>query len=236
VARILLNTWRRQGRVFGPALRDMFGVEVQYVQALQRAGAQVFLAPQGAPGAAPDEVLEGFCGLLIIGGEDLARSRPRRRGGRGPDTISPRRAPISRWFIRTGWRWQAWSEQRKVLAASAAIMMRVDEVILRDVVIQFDGRVVEVCGSSSGSLRHHVALLKEPQVRAPDRKGRSLVTLAGTMFGVDADELPRLTPFLEKVREAVRIASDRPLAWGCQAGSGRPRPARTAGWVGGSPR
>jgi hypothetical protein len=86
-------------------------------------------------------------------------------------------------------------------------MVGVDEVILRNVVIQFDGRIVEVFGRSGGSLRQHVALLKEPQVRAPDRKGRTLVTVAGTMFDVDADELPRLTPLLEKIREAIRIAS-----------------------------
>jgi hypothetical protein len=91
-------------------------------------------------------------------------------------------------------------------------MVGVDEVILRDVVIQFDGRVVEVFGNSSGSLRHHVALLKEPQVRGPDRKGRLVVTVAGTLFGVDADELPRLTPLLEKIREAMRVASDQRLA------------------------
>jgi hypothetical protein len=32
------------------------------------------------------------------------------------------------------------------------------------------------------------------------------------MFGVDADELARLTPFLEKIREAMRVASDQRLA------------------------
>ena len=91
-------------------------------------------------------------------------------------------------------------------------MVRVDEVILRDVVIQFDGRVVEVFGGSSGGLRHHVALLKEPQVHAPDRKGRIQVMVAGTLFVVEADELPRLTPLLDKIREAVRIASGQPFA------------------------
>jgi len=90
--------------------------------------------------------------------------------------------------------------------------MRVNELILRDVVIQFDGRVVEVFGRSSGGLRHHVALLKEPQIQAPNRHGRSQVTLAGTMFGVEADELARLTPFLETIREAMRIANDQPPA------------------------
>jgi hypothetical protein len=91
-------------------------------------------------------------------------------------------------------------------------MVRVDEVILRDVVIQFDGRVVEVFGSSIGGHRHHVALIKEPQIQAPNRKGRILVTVAGTTFGVEADELPRLTPLLDKIGEAVRIANDQPPA------------------------
>jgi putative glutamine amidotransferase len=64
--------WRREGEVFGPVLRDMFGVEVQYAQSLQRAGAQVYLAPQPLPGTDPAQTLRGFDGLLIIGGEDLA--------------------------------------------------------------------------------------------------------------------------------------------------------------------
>lgn len=67
-----MNTWRREGEVFGPVLRDMFGVEVQYAQSLQRAGAQVYLAPQPERGTDPAEIVRGFDGLLIIGGEDLA--------------------------------------------------------------------------------------------------------------------------------------------------------------------
>jgi putative glutamine amidotransferase len=72
MTRILVNTWRREGEVFGPVLRDMFGVEVQYAQSLQRAGAQVYLTPQPLPGADPAETVRGFDGVLIIGGEDLA--------------------------------------------------------------------------------------------------------------------------------------------------------------------
>jgi putative glutamine amidotransferase len=72
VTRILVNTWRREGEVFGPVLRDMFGVEVQYAQSLQRAGAQVYLTPQASPGTDPAEIVRGFDGLLVIGGEDLA--------------------------------------------------------------------------------------------------------------------------------------------------------------------
>jgi gamma-glutamyl-gamma-aminobutyrate hydrolase PuuD len=72
MTRILVNTWRREGEVFGPVLRDMLGVEVQYAQSLQRAGAQVYLTPQAPPGTDPAEIVRGFDGLLVIGGEDLA--------------------------------------------------------------------------------------------------------------------------------------------------------------------
>jgi hypothetical protein len=60
-------------------------------------------------------------------------------------------------------------------------MTRVDELILRTVVLQFDGRVVEVFGSPSGDVvRRHVALMKEPEIQPPNRKGRSLVTVGTT--------------------------------------------------------
>ena len=86
-----------------------------------------------------------------------------------------------------------------------------DELILRTVVLQFDGRVVEVFGGGYVA-RQHVALGKEPEIQAPNHKGRSLVTVAGSNFGVDADELPALKPFLEKIGEAVRNAQDLPPA------------------------
>lgn len=70
--RVLMNTWRRQGQVFGPPLRDMYGAEVQYVHGVQRAGAHVLLCPQAAPGTDPWDLLDGMDGLLLIGGEDLA--------------------------------------------------------------------------------------------------------------------------------------------------------------------
>jgi hypothetical protein len=92
-------------------------------------------------------------------------------------------------------------------------MARMEELVLRTVVIQFDGRVVEVFGSPSGDVvRQHVALLKEPEIQAPSRKGRSAVKVAGASFGVDTDELRELEPFLEKIRDAVRIAKDQTLA------------------------
>jgi hypothetical protein len=91
-------------------------------------------------------------------------------------------------------------------------MARVDEVILRTVVLQFDGRVVEVfAGSASDVVRQHVTQLKEPEIHAPNRKGRSLVTVASATFGVDEDELSQLKPLLDKISEAVRIARDQPL-------------------------
>jgi len=90
-------------------------------------------------------------------------------------------------------------------------MARVDELILRTVVIQFDGRVVEIFGSPSGDVeRQHVALLKEPEILAPNRKGRCVVKVAGATFGVDGDELAALRPLLAKISEAVRVAKDQP--------------------------
>ena len=62
-----------------------------------------------------------------------------------------------------------------------------EELILRTVVIQFDGRVVEVFGNHSNEvMRAHVALMKEPQVAVgPHRKGRRLVSVGATSIGVD---------------------------------------------------
>jgi hypothetical protein len=85
-------------------------------------------------------------------------------------------------------------------------MQSVDEVILRTIVIQFDGRVVEVFGASSGDVvRDHVARMREPKIGKPDYRGRSEIIL-GHRFGVDADELPKLLPLLDKITAAVRAA------------------------------
>jgi putative glutamine amidotransferase len=72
VTRILVNTWRRQGRVLGPVVRDIFGVEVAYAQVLQESGALPFLLPQPPASASAWDALEGFDGLVLIGGEDLS--------------------------------------------------------------------------------------------------------------------------------------------------------------------
>ena len=74
--------------------------------------------------------------------------------------------------------------------SGAGIIARVDELTLRAVVIQFDGRVVEVFGRPGGvGNRQHVAVMKEPEIHPPNRGGRSLVTIGDTSFGVDNDEL-----------------------------------------------
>jgi hypothetical protein len=86
----------------------------------------------------------------------------------------------------------------------------VDELILRTIVIQFDGRVVEVFGASSEAVREHVALMREPKIGKPDYRGRSEIQL-GCRFGVDADEMPKLVPLLDKITAAVHAArSERP--------------------------
>ena len=86
------------------------------------------------------------------------------------------------------------------------------ELILRTVVIRFDGRVVEVFGNHSNEvMRAHLALMKEPQAAVgPNRKGRRLVWLGATSIGVDEDEWERLAPLLERIREAVREAGALP--------------------------
>ena len=84
-------------------------------------------------------------------------------------------------------------------------MQGVDEVILRTIVIQFDGRVVEVFGTAHDAVREHVALMREPKVGKPGYRGRSEIVL-GCRFFVDADELPKLLPLLEKITAAVRAA------------------------------
>jgi hypothetical protein len=81
----------------------------------------------------------------------------------------------------------------------------VDELILRTIVIQFDGRVVEVFGTSYDAVREHVALMREPKIGKPDHRGRSEIVL-GCRFGVDADEMPKLLPLLERITAAVRAA------------------------------
>ena len=72
MTRVLMTTWRRQGHSLGPVLRDMVGAEVWYVQAIQRSGAGVYLLPRPDDEGDPAAALQGFDGLVLIGGEDLA--------------------------------------------------------------------------------------------------------------------------------------------------------------------
>jgi hypothetical protein len=85
----------------------------------------------------------------------------------------------------------------------------VDELILRTVVIQFDGRVVEVFGGTE-TIRQHVALMQEPKIGKPDYRGRCEIVM-GHRFGVDTDEMAKLRPLLDKIAAAVRDAkAERP--------------------------
>ncbi len=84
-------------------------------------------------------------------------------------------------------------------------MRSMDEVILRTIVIQFDGRVVEVFGTSYDAVRDHVALMRKPKVGKPDYRGRVEIIL-GSRFKVDADELPKLVPLVDKITAAVLAA------------------------------
>jgi len=83
----------------------------------------------------------------------------------------------------------------------------VDELILRAIVIQFDGQVVEVFGATSGDgARYHVAFLREPDIGKSDYKGRTRVVIGNSSFSVGADEVPRLMRLIAKISEAIRAA------------------------------
>jgi hypothetical protein len=82
----------------------------------------------------------------------------------------------------------------------------VDEVALRTVVIQFDGRIVEVFGVTFDAERNHVALMPAPKIGKQDSRGRTQVSLGHRFIGVDDDELPILLPLLAKITAAVGAA------------------------------
>ncbi len=85
------------------------------------------------------------------------------------------------------------------------ILIDVDELILRTLVIQFDGRVVEIFHAPAvETSRDHVAFMKEPEILPPDKKGRSTIKINNTLFKVDPDEMVPLRPFLEKIALAIR--------------------------------
>ncbi|HEX3492762.1 MAG TPA: hypothetical protein VHU92_25690 [Streptosporangiaceae bacterium] len=79
-----------------------------------------------------------------------------------------------------------------------------DELILRTMVIQFDGRVVEFFRPVTGeAMRYHVALIQPPEVSGRDRKERTRVSIGGYSFSVGADEWKRLAPLLDRISAAV---------------------------------
>src|SRR5262245_60692175 len=61
----------------------MYGAEVAYPHVLQDAGAVPYLVPHPQGTVSADEVLDGFDGLLLIGGEDVAAEV----SGAAPGTI-----------------------------------------------------------------------------------------------------------------------------------------------------
>jgi hypothetical protein len=88
------------------------------------------------------------------------------------------------------------------------ILINVDELILRTIGIQFDGRVVETFSTStSDPMRMHVLFMKEPEISPPNRKGRSLVKVGTTEFYVDADEIVPLRLILDQITEAIRASA-----------------------------
>ncbi|HUN33607.1 MAG TPA: hypothetical protein VMU95_16480 [Trebonia sp.] len=84
-----------------------------------------------------------------------------------------------------------------------------EELVLRTLVFQFDGRVVEVFGAQNyDAVRYHVALMKEPCIGEPNRNGRSQVTIGSASFSIGADEMELLKPLLARVTDAIRATRD----------------------------
>ena len=95
-----------------------------------------------------------------------------------------------------------------------------DEVWADDVLLTFDGRVVEVFGfSGSESIRFHVLNL-DLAVDGPDRKGRHTVRIEPAMRGggchvaVPEEDWPEVGPFVDRVLAAMPAVDDVPEAAG----------------------
>jgi hypothetical protein len=89
-----------------------------------------------------------------------------------------------------------------------------DEVWADQILLTFDGRVVEVFGfPGSESIRFHVLNL-DLSFDGPDRKGRHALLLkpashgGGCQFDVPAEDWPQVEPFLDRVLGAMPAAEE----------------------------
>ncbi|HEX2084051.1 MAG TPA: hypothetical protein VHF89_00070 [Solirubrobacteraceae bacterium] len=89
-----------------------------------------------------------------------------------------------------------------------------EEVWADDVLLTFDGRVVEVFGfPGSESIRFHVLNL-EVAAEGPDRKGRYTLKLEPAMRGggchipVPEQDWPEVAPFVDRVLAAMPAAEE----------------------------
>ncbi len=81
-----------------------------------------------------------------------------------------------------------------------------EEIWIKDMLLAFDGRVVEIFGfPGSESLRFHIANLKL-EITGPDRKGRHSVQLkplsrhtGGCLFEVREEDWPAAEAYLDNV-------------------------------------
>ena len=92
-----------------------------------------------------------------------------------------------------------------------------DEVWADDILLTFDGRVVEAFGfPGAESIRFHVLNL-ELTVDGPDRKGRYAVQLSpatrggGCRVEVPEADWPEVGPFLDRVLAAMPAVEDVPV-------------------------
>ena len=92
-----------------------------------------------------------------------------------------------------------------------------DEVWADDILLTFDGRVVEVFGfPGAESIRFHVLNL-DMSVDGPDRKGRYALKLGpatrggGCQVEVPEADWPEVGPFLDRVLAAMPAVEDAPV-------------------------
>jgi hypothetical protein len=91
----------------------------------------------------------------------------------------------------------------------------VDEVAVGEMVITFDGRVLEILNGSEGSLRVHVGRMKAKV--SPTRKDRLYVEITARrrntpreIFEVDASERPAFEALWARVQAAAAAAAGEP--------------------------
>ncbi|WP_158607700.1 gamma-glutamyl-gamma-aminobutyrate hydrolase family protein [Flexivirga caeni] len=163
--------------MFGPPIRDMYGAEVQYVHAVQRAGARVLLSPQASVGTDPREVIQGMTGLVLIGGEDLAAPV----SGVCPHTVGENASEsLDRWDIAL---------LRAALSAELPVL-----AICRGLQLLNAACGGTLHGDIAGRSPEHPPVAADPELAETHRHGVTFTpgSLLATVYGLSGKEVNSL--------------------------------------------